>query len=105
MYAKVNISNTYISLGNAQNKGLQVLTSDFTLEAKKTLIRFIENSVSQYSEFTDIIHSIYDQCINAYGGKWTISIGEINKINSHTNADHVMAVTIGPYKIIITYCA
>ena len=104
MYAKVNISNTYISLGNIKNKGLQVLTSTFSLEVRNTLIGFIEKSVSQYSEYTDIVQSINNQCRKAYGGKWTISIGEINRINSASNTDHAMAVTIGPYKIIITYC-
>ena len=93
------------NLGNISKKGLQVLTCDFSSEMKKKIIRFIENSISKYSEFTDIVLNIGNQWKDSFGGKWTVSIGEINKINSYTNADNLFAVTIGPYKIIVTYCA
>lgn len=104
MYANINISNTYINMQRNHDPNIQILTSTFSLENNKKIIEFIKNAVSKYTDFSDIVHNIYDECIDTFDGKWTISIGDINRINSHSNADSVLSATIGPYKIIITYC-
>ena len=66
---KIKKIDYFLNLGNISKKGLQVLTCDFSSEMKKKIIRFIENSISKYSEFTDIVLNIGNQCKDAFGGK------------------------------------
>ena len=102
MIAKFNISETYINIGNKQDRDLHVLSSNLGPQAQRTVIQFIKNSVSKYSNYSDISYDINNQCIEQFGGTWTTIVGEINKLNSTTNCEHAFSASIGPYKIIIT---
>lgn len=104
MKANINISNTYINFGNIQNnKGIEIITSDFDINLKNTIIKFIKNSISEYSESVDISKSIHSQCKEALGGKWDITVGERNKYSTTFDSEDVLGLNAGPYKIIVKY--
>ena len=88
----------------ANVQGIEIISSDFHINLKNTIIKFIKNSISAYSEFYDISQSIHSQCHEALGGKWDIIVGERNKYRTffNTGVDY-LALNAGRYKIIVKY--
>ena len=104
MKANINISNTYINFGNSHNnKGIEIIACNFDINLKNTIIKFIKNSISEYSEIIDISKSIYSQCTNDLGGKWDVTVGERNKFMTTYNSEAYLGLNAGPYKIIVKY--
>ena len=76
----------------------------FTSNEENKIVNIITNSVKQNSDWTQIVKNIWKECSNFKEGKWTVSIGDRDKLKGHTNEDtYFIAGNIGPYKIIIVY--
>ena len=72
-------------------------------DEKKTLKYYIEKSLKQYSDYSDISKCIYDYCYKMKDGKWSVIAGERDKYKLCGYFDQMIGVNIGPYKISIIY--
>ena len=95
----INISNKNIYFNNNEkNRRFEIIFSNFSSERQNQLIKIIENVLSNCEEQEDIAKNLCEQCINIFGGGWTVNVGKEDSFNTCTSNYH-LAIIIGPYKI------
>ena len=99
-----NMVNQNMMQGN-YNPNKLVLLSSYNIKTNESDIikSFILKATSSYDTYSDIAQSIQDDCINKFGGNWTVSFGEKDKFNVFWKAIKNIGFTIGQYKIVITF--
>ena len=102
--SQYNIINQNM-MRNNPNPNKLVLLSSYNLEKDESDIikSFIFKAISSYVSFADIAGSIQGDCVNKFGGNWSVTVGEKDKFNTTTKAMKNCAFNIGQYKIAIIY--
>ena len=99
-----NMINQNMIQANSNPNKLVVLTSSNVDKNESEIIKsFIFKAVSSYDTYIDIAQSIQDDCSNKFGGKWNVSVGEIDKFNVCGAFNKLIAFKIGQYKICIYF--
>ena len=104
----IDIQNNINNSNNIKNKN-----NDYNFELigehklgsheKNILKSYIEKSVKQHSDHTDIAECIYSYCDKTKKGKWSVIVGERDKYNIFSYAEQMIYGNIGPNKITIIY--
>ena len=99
-----NIINQNMMPNNPNPNKLVLLASNNLEKDESDIIKsFIFKAISSYNSYYDIARSIQGDCINKFGGNWSVSVGEKDKFNTAWKASKNCAFNIGQYKIIINY--
>ncbi len=101
--SQYNIINQNMMPYNPNPNKLVLLSSNLEKDESDIIKSFIFKAISSYDSYNDIARSIQGDCINKFGGNWSVSVGEKDKFNTFFRAIKYCSFNIGQYKIVITY--